>query len=87
MKILYWAAIILLLSGCSAPYLDQEFGMATRESLDQQIVHTDNPHKGEIPVGIEGISAEELMNAYNSSFSKPAEPTKIFSLGFSGFAD
>jgi hypothetical protein len=87
MKILYWAAILLLLSGCSAPYLDQEFGRATKETLDQQIVHTNNPHEGEIPTSIEGISAEELMNAYNSSFSKSAGSTKTFSTGFSDFAD
>jgi hypothetical protein len=82
MRILYWAVIVLLLSGCAVSQLDQEFGLATKASLDQQIVHTDNPHEGKIPEGMEGISAEELMNAYNSSYSKPAEPPKFFRLGF-----
>jgi len=85
------ATIVLLLTACTAAhetsYVDSEFGQATRGAFDQQVVFPDNPHAGNIPEDLQGISAEELMNTYNSSYSKAPEKAEIFTLGFTGFTD
>ena len=84
MKRLFLVAAILLLTACTAAhetaYVDAEFGQATQMSFDQQVAFPDNPHDGKIPENLEGISAEELMNAYTSSFSKSHECSKGFSI-------
>ena len=84
MKRLILAATVLLLTACTsheAPYVDSEFGQATQVAFDQQVAFPDNPHEGKIPEDLEGISAEELMNAYNSSFSKDGRENKVLSIG------
>jgi hypothetical protein len=84
MKRLFLAAIVLLLTACTAheaPYVDSEFGQATQVAFEQQVVFPDNPHEGKIPEDLEGISAGELMDAYNSSFSKKCNEPKVLSIG------
>jgi len=83
MKTLFLVATVLLLTACTShetPYVDSEFGQATQVVFDQQVAFPDNPHEGKIPEDLEGISAEELMNAYNSSFSKIGQESKGFSI-------
>ena len=87
MKTLFLAAIVLLLTACTAheaSYVDSEFGQATQLAFDSQVAFPDNPHEGKIPEDLEGISAEELMNAYNSSFSKECSTTNAFTIGLTG---
>ena len=87
MKTLFFAATVLLLVACTsheASYIDSEFGQATQMALDQQVVFPDNPHEGKIPEDLEGINAKELMNAYDSSFSKKCQESKVLRLGIIG---
>ena len=90
MKRLFTLATVLLLAACTShetPYVDMEYGEATQVVFDQQIAFPDNPHEGKIPEDLEGISAEELMNTYNSSFSTAPERAEVFTLGFTGFTE
>ena len=83
MKRLLLAATVLLFTACTShetPYVDSEFGQAAQVVFDQQVAFPDNPHEGKIPEDLEGISAEELMNAYTSTFSKSQECSKGFSI-------
>ena len=83
MKTLFLAATVLLFTACTAheaSYVDSEFGQATQVAFEQQVVFPDNPHEGKIPEDLEGISAEELMNSYNSNFSQECKESKGFSI-------
>ena len=90
MKKLLLATTVLLLTACSShetPYVDSEFGQATQLVFDQQVAFPNSPHEGKIPEDLEGISAEELMNTYNSTFSTAPERAEVFTLGFTGFTE
>lgn len=71
------------LAGCAsfeeAHHLDREFGVAQRASWNQQILHAE-PQDMTAPEGLEGITAEEVMNVYNGTFAK--EPAKVNTFEF-----
>jgi len=62
----------LLLAGCvaEAPYIDKEFGMATRDAFDSQIVHKDGQYADKSVEGMPGIHAEKVMETYHETFSE-----------------
>jgi hypothetical protein len=73
---------LLLLAGCSStPYLDKEFGNATRESLEMQIANKDYRHAAKTPEGMSGVVAEEVMEVYTDDFGKAPEEVDVFQLG------
>lgn len=76
---------IFLLSGCGsfqeAYQLDQEFGLASQDAWDKQIVHTDYRYAENTPEEIDGITAEEIMGVYNETFAKEPENVEIFQFG------
>jgi hypothetical protein len=61
-------------------YVDREFGQAQMASWDKMIAHPEAPMAGEIPTGMSGIAAEEVMTVRNKAFAE--KPTKgIIDLG------
>lgn len=70
--IIILAGLSLLLGGCSkeALYVDHEFGMATNDAFDRQIIHKDYVHAGKPVEGMAGIHAEPIMNTYQKTFSE-----------------
>lgn len=74
---------ITILAGCSkeAYYVDQEWGKAQMASWDMMLVTPAGKSDGAPPTGMEGINSEEVMDAYNQSFSKKSEATPVFELG------
>ncbi len=60
------------LAGCAqdAFYADREYGMATSDAFDRQIVHKDYVHAGKTSDAMEGIHAEPIMETYHNSFSE-----------------
>lgn len=89
MKYLALAApLLFLLVGCAsmeeAYILDREFGKDQMAAWDQQIVNHNNPHGTKVPEGIEGITAEEIMEVYNATFAEKPVETNVISLDFGG---
>ncbi len=76
---------LTLLAGCAsmeeAYVLDREFGKAQMAAWEQQIAHPNNPYAAQVPEGIEGITAEEVMGVYNGTFAEKPKQTDIFELG------
>lgn len=75
MRMITLTAIIglsLLMTACvsEAPYVDHEFGMATKDAFDRHIVHKDYAHAGKPVEGLAGIHAEPVMNTYQKTFSE-----------------
>ena len=62
----------LFLSGCSkeAVYVDHEYGMATMDALDRQVVHKDYRYANQPVEGMDAIHAEPVMEAYHETFSE-----------------
>ncbi|PLX81425.1 MAG: hypothetical protein C0614_06580 [Desulfuromonas sp.] len=62
----------LLVAGCAqeARYVDQEFGMATRDAFDQQVVHKDGVYASKAPEGLNALHMEPVMQTYHQSFSE-----------------
>ncbi len=90
-RIVLALAAVTAMSGCTlvneAYLLDQEFGMATRSTLENQIAYPDYRFAGVTPAGLEGVNAEGLMDVYNKSFAEPpAKEVKVFDLGLAGGA-
>jgi len=62
-----------LLAGCALPeqayYTDREYGVASQDAFDQQIVHIDYIHADKPVEGMSGIHVEPIMTSYHSTFS------------------
>ena len=70
----YFVLIIvatLFLSGCAreAYYADHEYGMATMDAFDRQVVHKDYKYAGKPVEGLAGLHAEKIMETYHETFS------------------
>jgi hypothetical protein len=61
----------LFFSGCAreAIYVDHEYGMATMDAFDRQIVHKDYAYANKPVDGMAGIHAETIMESYHDTFS------------------
>jgi hypothetical protein len=74
--------LVLLLAGCSgAPYVDSEFGTASREAFEMQIAIKDYRYADKTPEGMSGVVAEEVMDVYTEDFGKEPEEIDVFQLG------
>lgn len=67
----------MILSGCSASYVDKEFGKAQMTSFDKQIAYPDYRYTQKTPTGMEGILAEEVMQRYTESYREGFSKQKI----------
>ena len=70
LTLLFLAAVVL--TGCAneAYYADNEFGMASMDAYDRQIVHKDYVHAGKTEDNMDGLHAEPTMGLYQSSFGE-----------------
>lgn len=70
LTLLFIAATIF--SGCAqdAYYADREYGRASMDAYDQQIVHKDYTHADKDVDGMEGLHAESTMQMYHDSFGQ-----------------
>lgn len=70
LTLLFVAAAVL--TGCTqmAYYADREYGIASMDAYDRQIVHKDYIHANKTDDGMEGIHAEPTMEMYHSSFGE-----------------
>ena len=70
LSLLFVAAVVL--TGCAqeAYYADNEFGIASMDAYDQQIVHKDYIYAGKDVDGLEGLHAEKTMDLYHNSFGE-----------------
>jgi hypothetical protein len=88
MKYLPLIAFGLLLTGCAsfqeAYLLDQEFGKDSEVAWERQVAFPKISSKDQIPVGIEGITAEEIMGVYNGTFAEKPMKQEILMLGLPG---
>jgi PBP1b-binding outer membrane lipoprotein LpoB len=67
--ILIFVAAIFF-TGCAqeAYYADREYGIASMDAFDQQIVHKDYTHADKNVDGMDGLHAEPTMEMYHDSF-------------------
>lgn len=65
-------ASLLWLAGCAheAPYADYEYGMATMDAFDRQVVFKDYVHANKPVEGMDGLYAEPTMGMYHGWFGK-----------------
>ena len=70
LTLLFVAAVAL--TGCAreAYYADHEYGMASMDAFDRQIVHKDYIYADKTVDGLEGLHAEPTMEMYHSSFGE-----------------
>ena len=62
----------IFMTGCAqeAYYADQEYGIASMDAYNQQIVHKDYVHADKDVNGMEGLHAEPTMGMYHDSFGQ-----------------
>lgn len=73
---------LLLAAGCSAPYVDQEFGQASKASWEQQIINPDPTiHADATPEEQRGIISEEVMDVHTQTFGERPRQVDVFQLG------
>lgn len=70
LTLLYLAAFVL--TGCAheAYYADNEYGIASMDAYDRQIVHKDYRYADKTEDGMEGLHAELTMELYHNSFGE-----------------
>ena len=61
-----------VLAGCAqeAYYTDREYGIASRDAFDQQVVNKDYVHASKTSDSMEGLHAEPIMEMYHDSFGE-----------------
>lgn len=78
-------ALILLMAGCAStttPHYEQRYGEAVRTAVAQQTINPDASKNTDPVAGLDGKAAEQTMNNYDKSFSKPEKNTTLsISLG------
>lgn len=74
-KIIILPVALGLLVGCSSttPYVDREYGEATRMAFEMQIADHTFQHADKVPEGISGLTAEKIMKVYTEDFDEEAE--------------
>ena len=70
LTLLFVATVVL--AGCAqeAYYADREYGVASMDAYDRQIVHKDYVHADKTVDSMEGLHAEPTMEMYHSSFGE-----------------
>ena len=70
LSLLFVATVFL--TGCAqeAYYADNEFGIASMDAFDRQIVHKDYVYADKNVDGLEGLHAEQTMGLYHNSFGE-----------------
>jgi hypothetical protein len=78
----------MLLAGCAqeAIYADHEFGIATQNAFDQQIVHKDGKYANKPVDQMDGLYSEHIMGTYLNTFSQGSTRENI-AIGESGVAN
>lgn len=68
LTLLFVAAVVL--TGCAqeAFYADREYGIATIDAFDRQIVHKDYAYADKTVDEMDGLHAEPTMEMYHGSF-------------------
>ena len=70
LSLLFVAAVVL--TGCAheAHYADNEFGIASMDAYDRQVVHKDYVYADKNVDGMKGLHAEPTMQMYHDSFGE-----------------
>jgi hypothetical protein len=70
--VLILVLVSFALSGCAreAWHADREFGVASNDAFDQQIVHKDYKYAGKPVEGLDAIYAEHIMGRYLETFQE-----------------
>lgn len=82
-KLIILPVALGLLVGCSstAPYVDKEYGDATRMAFEMQIADQTFQHADKVPEGMTGLNAEKIMAVETEAFSQEADKVEVFQLG------
>ena len=73
-----------VLEGGHAPDIDREWGKAQASVWDRQVAFPDAPRAGALPEGMEGVTSEEVMDAYNKTFADRPAPAPVIEIGLGG---
>lgn len=74
-KLIILPVALGLLVGCTSntPYVDKEYGEATRMAFEMQIADQTFQHADKVPEGISGLTAEKIMKVYTEDSGKKTE--------------
>ncbi len=75
--------LIALLGGCatSTPQFDSTFGDAVNAAKAQQTINPEASLNATPPDGLDGESANAVMDRYHKSFERPPATGNIFNIG------
>ena len=89
MKYLVLVAAVLLLAGCAsfqdAYYTDHEFGKASRQTWNKEVALPEGCNVKKTPAGLEGITAEQIMNVRTQTFAVPPQKANVMNMGITGY--
>lgn len=82
-KLIILPVTLGLLLGCSstAPYVDKEYGEASRMAFETQIADQTYRHADKVPEGMTGLNAEKIMAVETEAFSEKTGKVEVFQLG------
>ncbi|HKK00736.1 MAG TPA: hypothetical protein VJ955_01095 [Desulfuromonadales bacterium] len=82
-------AAVLLLAGCAsfqdAYYTDHEFGKASQQTWTNEVVYPEGRNVKKTPAGLEGITAEQIMNVHTQTFAVPPQKSNVMNMGITGY--
>lgn len=74
--------LLVMLAGCASqsPRLDQQFGVAARTNVAQQVLHPGVPASQSV-AGMDGDAAKSAYDNYQKSFKDPVPQTGALAIG------
>ena len=83
LKIIAASTLVGILTACveTAPRYEAEFGIATRATLNSQIINPDAGNNPDPVAGLDGRAARDAINNYQKSFAEPRPTENGFNIG------
>ncbi len=81
-----WVLVIGFVSGCANnPYADAPtLGQAVQQAVKAQTLNPDAGQNHLPPPETDGVAMKSAIDLYHHSFSKPAGPVNVLSIGLGG---
>lgn len=84
MTILLFGAALSILGGCTASRLETDFGTSHKLAIMEQTKNAEAEKNMKSVEGIDGQSAQAILDRYHKGFEKPVAVAPVLSIGITG---
>lgn len=82
--VLAFGTALFILSGCTTSRLETDFGTSHKLAIMEQTINPEAERNMKPVEGIDGQTAEAILDRYHRSFEKPVPAAPMLSIGITG---